>query len=124
MRIAAFLFVIVLAVCFMIFSLNNADERVNVNKEPFADGKFHNVALAEVVFWSLAAGVLLSAFLFLIGYIGQSYQLRTTRRRIRALENEVTLLRNRPIEESADLLKGLDMKTDQEQVSLDKDSSP
>jgi hypothetical protein len=47
---------------------------------------------------------------FLLIYIRQSVQLHSVRRRVRALEGEVTILRNRPIEESADLLKGADLK--------------
>ncbi len=62
------------------------------------------VPLITVVFWSFVSGVLVSLFLFMSVFIKQSVQLRATRRRIKALEGEVTALRNRPIEESADLV--------------------
>ena len=98
-------------ICFLAFVVYNAGERVDINKQPFAQGQFHNVALAEVVFWALSAGVVLSLFMFIMIYIKQSVQLRSARKRIRALEGEVTILRNRPIEESVELLEGADLKS-------------
>lgn len=71
---------------------------------------FAGVPVVTVVFWSFVAGVAVSLLLFISVYIGLSVQLRGTRRYIGALEEEVTVLRNRPIEESADLLKGVDSK--------------
>ncbi|HUV30224.1 MAG TPA: hypothetical protein VMY05_03915 [Acidobacteriota bacterium] len=111
MRAVIVVLVVVLIVCFLGFVVYNASERVNINKQPFAQGTFHNVALAEVVFWALAAGVVLSTLVFLLIYIRQSVQLHSSRKRVRALESEVTLLRNRPIEESAELLKGADNRS-------------
>jgi len=109
----AFLVVLIVALilCFLAFVVYNASERVDVNKQPFAQGQFHSVALAEVVFWAFVGGVILSLMVFITIYVRQSVQLRSARKRIRALEGEVTILRNRPIEESAELLKGADLKS-------------
>jgi hypothetical protein len=63
-----------------------------------------------VVFWSFVAGMILSLILFILIYVRQAVQIRGLQKVIRSLENEVTVLRNRPIEESADLLKGQDEK--------------
>jgi hypothetical protein len=63
-----------------------------------------DVPLITVVFWSFVPGVLVSLFVFMSVLIKQSIQLRSSKRRIKALEGEVTALRNRPIEESAELL--------------------
>ncbi len=112
MRAILVVLTVVLIVCFLAFVVYNAGERVNVNKQPFAQGQFHNVALAEVVFWAFVGGVILSLLVFVMIYIRQSVQLRASRKRIRALEGEVTILRNRPIEESAELLKGADLKSE------------
>jgi len=63
-----------------------------------------DVPLLTVVFWSFVVGVLLSMVVFMLIFIKQSVQMRSARRQIKALEGEVTALRNRPIEESADLV--------------------
>lgn len=63
------------------------------------------VPLVTVVFWAFTAGVLISLVLFISIYIRQSLQIRSLKSGVRALETEVTALRNRPIEESADLLE-------------------
>ena len=70
--------------------------------------KYVNVPLITVVFWSFIGGLLVSLFLFITVYIKLSVSLRSANRKISALEGEVTVLRNRPIEESAGLLKGAD----------------
>ena len=64
-----------------------------------------DVPLVTVVFWSFTGGLLVSLLLFISVYIKQATQVRNLRRGVRALEGEVTVLRNRPIEESADLLR-------------------
>ena len=114
MRAVVIVVIAIFVICFMAFVVYNSndDQRVDIHKRPFADGTFHNVALAEVVFWSFISGLMLCALVFVLVYIRQSMALHTSRRRIKALEGEVTVLRNRPIEESADLLKGVDRKSD------------
>ncbi|MCK4301556.1 MAG: LapA family protein [candidate division Zixibacteria bacterium] len=98
------LLTIVLVLCVVAFAYYNSDmdQRVSVN---LIWAKYVDVPLITVVFWSFVAGVLVSLFVFVTVFVRQSVQIRGTRRRLQALESEVTVLRNRPIEESADLLK-------------------
>ncbi len=93
-----------LVVIVVAFALHNVGvgQEVSVN---LIWVKYVDVPLITVVFWSFAAGVVVSLLVFISVYIKLSVQLRSARKQIRALEGEVTVLRNRPIEESADLLK-------------------
>ena len=92
-----------IVVCVVAFALYNigSDQVVTVN---LIWAKFVDVPLITVVFWSFAAGVLVSLLIFISVYIKLSVQLHASRKQTRALEGEVTVLRNRPIEESVDLL--------------------
>lgn len=93
--------IIVLAiVTFAIYNVQ-LDQRVDIN---LVWKTFSGVAAIEVVFWSFACGVVLSLLVFISVYIRMAVTLRTSRRQIKALESEVTVLRNRPIEESAEML--------------------
>jgi uncharacterized integral membrane protein len=67
--------------------------------------RYVDVPLITVVFWSFVTGIIVSLLIFIASYVKLSVQLRSAKRQVRALEGEVTVLRNRPIEESADLLK-------------------
>ena len=96
--------VVVCIVAFAFYNIDRANE-VDVN---LIYVTFTNVPLVTVVFWAFVAGLIVSLLLFISVYVRLSVQVRTARRRIKALEGEVTVLRNRPIEESADLLKGSD----------------
>ncbi len=93
------------------FAYNNMgdDHLVNVNLRP-AGPNLQDVQLNVVVFWSMATGVMLSVLLFVTIYIRQTVDTHAYKKRIKSLENEVAILRNRPIEESADLLKGTDAR--------------
>ena len=98
---AIFVTVIVLAiVTFAIYNVQ-LDQRVDVD---LVWKTFSEVAVIEVVFWSFACGVVLSLLVFISAYIRMAVTLRGCRRQIRAFESEVTVLRNRPIEESAEML--------------------
>ncbi|HOP06881.1 MAG TPA: LapA family protein [candidate division Zixibacteria bacterium] len=97
---------VLVVVAFAYYNLNAA-QVVDVD---LVWAKYVDVPLITVVFWAFVAGLLVSMFIAISTYIKQSIQLRTYRKRIRALESEVAVLRNRPIEESADLLKGADKK--------------
>ncbi len=89
------------------FAYSNVGIVVDVNLQPvYSD--LTDVPLITVVGWSLGIGLFLSLLLFISTYIKLSMQVRAARKRIKALETEVAILRNRPIEESADLLKGAD----------------
>jgi uncharacterized integral membrane protein len=107
-RAVLVLLLILLAVAFA-FNNNGPDQKVAVNLEPLFANRV-DVPLITVVFWSFVGGAVLSALLFVSIYLKQVIQTRFGRKRIRALESEVMILRNRPIEESAELLKGADQK--------------
>ncbi len=66
--------------------------------------KRYTVPVITVVFWSFILGSLVSLLLFISIYLKQSEQLRDANKSIKGLISEVTLLRNRPIEEAKDLL--------------------
>jgi uncharacterized integral membrane protein len=106
--------VLLLVLLMVAFAYSNfgADQTVDVRLEPLLPN-YVDVPLVTVVFWSFVAGAILSMVLFVSIFIKQSLQVHTSRKRIRALEGEVTILRNRPIEESAELLKGADRKQDE-----------
>jgi hypothetical protein len=93
------------------FAYNNMGDNhaVNVNLRPVGPN-LQDVQLNVVVFWSVASGVLLSLLLFVTIYVRQTVDIHAYKKRVKALESEVAILRNRPIEESADLLKGADAR--------------
>ena len=103
------------------FAYNNfgADQVVNVHLQPLFPDRI-DVPLVTVVFWAFVSGVVLSLLLFITTYIKLSLQIHTMKKRIRALENEVTILRNRPIEESASLLAGIDIQSEESDNLLDE----
>ena len=90
-----------------------------MNLTPFYHD-YVDVPLVTVVFWAFVAGVLLSLFLFITTYIKLSVQTHTLKKRIRSMESEVAVLRNRPIEESADLLKGADSENDRVESAFEE----
>lgn len=69
----------------------------------------YDVPVITIVFWAFVIGALVSWLLFISVYLKQSNQIREANRAVKGLQTEVTALRNRPIEESKDLLKN---KTD------------
>lgn len=80
--------------------------------------RYVDVPLITVVFWSFVSGVVIALLIFISSYIKLSVQLRSAKRQVRALEGEVTVLRNRPIEESADLLKDTENQGHQHRSSF------
>ena len=107
--------VLVLLILVVGFAYNNMgpDQKVAVHLQPlFAN--YIDVPLVTIVFWAFVGGAILSMLLFVSIYVKLSVQAHAARKRIRALEGEVTILRNRPIEESAELLKGADRMKDEE----------
>ena len=97
---------IVLVIGFAYFN-NGPDQKVDVNLQPIYYD-YVDVPLFTVVFWAFLVGVVMALLLFITTYIRLSVQMHGARKRIKALETEVAILRNRPIEESADLLRGAD----------------
>ncbi|MCD6248824.1 MAG: LapA family protein [candidate division Zixibacteria bacterium] len=108
--------VLLLLILVVGFAYNNIgpDQKVAVHLEPLFVN-YVDVPLVTVVFWAFVAGAALSLLLFVSIYVKLSVQGHTARKRIRSLEGEVTILRNRPIEESAELLKGADRKMDEQE---------
>lgn len=106
--------VLLLLILVVGFAYNNIgpDQKVAVQLEPLFSN-YIDVPLVTVVFWAFVAGTALSLLLFVSIYVKLSVQAHTARKRIKALEGEVTILRNRPIEESAELLRGADRKKDE-----------
>lgn len=92
--------VIVCIVAFAFYNIDRGNE-VDVN---LIYVSFANVPMVTVVFWSFVAGAFVSLLLFISVYIKLLVQIRSARKRVHALESEVTVLRNRPIEESAELI--------------------
>jgi len=103
---------LLLAVVGVAYNNFGANQIVDVRLEPLLPN-YMDVPLVTVVFWSLVTGAVLSLFLFVSIFIKQSVQVHSARKRIKQLESEVTILRNRPIEESAELIKGADRKQDE-----------
>lgn len=109
---AVLLVLLILVIVAFAFNNFSPEQTVDVNFQPFYNN-YVGVPLVTVVFWSLAAGAILSLLLFITVYIKLSVQVHTSRKRVKALEEEVSILRNRPIEESAELLRGDDTQGDQ-----------
>ena len=95
---------LIVVIAFAYYNINPA-QKVEVD---LIYVKYVDVPLITVVFWSFVSGLLISLFLFISIYIKLSVSLRSANKKIQALDGEVTVLRNRPIEESAGLLKGVD----------------
>jgi uncharacterized membrane protein YciS (DUF1049 family) len=101
----------VMLILVIAFAYNNfgPEQKVDVYLRPVMPN-YLDVPLVTVVFWSLVAGMVMSLLIFISIYIKQTVDLHAAKRRIKALEGEVGILRNRPIEESAELLKGADSR--------------
>jgi uncharacterized membrane protein YciS (DUF1049 family) len=101
----------VMLILVIAFAYNNfgPEQKVDVYLRPVMPN-YLDVPLVTVVFWSLVAGMVMSLLIFISIYIKQTVDMHAAKRRIKALEGEVAILRNRPIEESAELLKGADSR--------------
>ncbi len=100
-RAVLIVIIVIAVIAFASFNLNT-NQLVSVD---LIYVKYVEVPLVTVVFWSFVAGMLVSLVLFISVYIKLSVQLRTSNKRTSALESEVSILRNRPIEESINLIK-------------------
>ncbi len=102
----------ILVILLIAFAYNNLlpDQVVDVHLSPLAHD-YVDVPVVTVVFWAFVAGAALALLLFLTGYINQLIVIRHLRRQVKALETELSILRNRPIEDSASLLSGADKKS-------------
>ena len=93
------LLVVVLIVVLVGFSVYNAEERVGVN---ILTTRYINVPLIVITFWAFIFGLVVSFLLFVTVYFRQVAEIRRQRRIADSLGSEISALRNRPIEESAD----------------------
>lgn len=109
---AILMLALILVVLFFGFNNFGPDQTVDVHLKPLFDDRA-DVSLMAVILWSLAFGAVLSLLMFITIYIKLSVQVHSSRKKIKALEAEVSILRNRPIEESAELLRGADNKSGQ-----------
>jgi len=90
------LVIIVLIILIVGFAIYNSDERISVN---LYGKQYFDVPMIFVAFWALVVGMLIS-FALGIGYYFKMYsELRNQRKENRKLLEEVTALRNLPLEE-------------------------
>lgn len=108
---AILMLALILVVLFFGFNNFGQDQTVDVHLKPLFDDRA-DVSLVAVILWSLSAGAMLSLLMFITVYIKLSVQVHSARKKVRALEEEVSILRNRPIEESAELLRGVDSQSE------------
>ncbi|MGH8015912.1 MAG: lipopolysaccharide assembly protein LapA domain-containing protein, partial [Candidatus Zixiibacteriota bacterium] len=101
--------IVFIIICVVAFAYHNSSQTQKVNID-LVFAKYVEVPLLIVVFWSFVAGMVVSLVLFILVYLRQAVQIRSLQKNVKSLESEATVLRNRPIEESADLLKGQDEK--------------
>lgn len=89
-------------ICFLAFITYNVDtgQKVDVN---LIYAAYLDVPLITVVFWSFLVGAFASLILMIVSYLKLSFDLQSANRKIKALESEAAILRNRPIEEAAGL---------------------
>lgn len=103
---------LILVVGYFFIANQGVDQKVDIKLQPFMANRV-DVPLVSVLLVTFASGALLGGLVFVMIYIRQSVLVHSSRKRIKALEAEVAILRNRPIEESVELLKGADQKNSQ-----------
>ncbi len=90
------LVIIVLITLIVGFAIYNSDERISVN---LYGKEYFDVPMIFVAFWALVVGMLIS-FALGIGYYFKMYsELHNQRRENQKLLEEITALRNLPLEE-------------------------
>jgi uncharacterized integral membrane protein len=90
------LVIIVLIILIVGFAIYNSNQRISVN---LYGKQYYDVPMIFVAFWALVVGMLIS-FALGIGYYFRMYsELRNQRRENRKLLEEITALRNLPLEE-------------------------
>jgi uncharacterized integral membrane protein len=88
--------IIVLIILIVGFAIYNSDERISAN---LYGKQYYDVPMIFVAFWALVVGMLIS-FALGIGYYFKMYgELRDQRRENKRLLEEITALRNLPLEE-------------------------
>jgi len=90
------LVIIVLIILIVGFAIYNSDQRISTN---LYGKQYYDVPMIFVAFWALVVGMLIS-FALGIGYYFRMYsELRNQRRENRKFLEEITALRNLPLEE-------------------------
>ena len=107
MRVLGSILILIVIAVIIGFALYNSGPDQSVDVNLIWTQRF-DVPIITVVFWSFILGMLISLLLFISIYIKQSNQIREANRRAKGLQTEVTVLRNRPIEETKDLLEKKD----------------
>jgi uncharacterized membrane protein YciS (DUF1049 family) len=100
LRSILILIIIAIIVGFALYN-SGADQAVDIN---LIWTQRFDVPVITVVFWSFILGALVSWLLFITVYLRLANQIREANKALKGLQAEVTALRNRPIEESKDLL--------------------
>jgi uncharacterized integral membrane protein len=93
------LVIIVLITLIVGFAIYNSDERISVN---LYGKQYDYVPMIFVAFWALVVGMLISFALGISYYFKMYSELRNQRRENQKLLEEVTALRNLPLEEEED----------------------
>ncbi len=90
------LVIIILITLIVGFAIYNSDERISVN---LYGKQYFDLPMIFVAFWALVVGMLIS-FALGIGYYFKMYsELRNQRKENQKLSEEITALRNLPLEE-------------------------
>ena len=89
--------IIILIVLVVGFSIYNSDERISVN---LYGQEYIDVPMIFVAFWALVIGMLISFVLGVSYYFKMHAELRSLRKENKKLTDEVTALRNLPLEET------------------------
>jgi uncharacterized integral membrane protein len=93
------LVIIILITLIVGFAIYNSEERVSVN---LYGKEYYDVPMIFVAFWALVVGMLIS-FALGIGYYFRMYsELRNQRGENQKLLQEITALRNLPLEEEGE----------------------
>ena len=93
--------VVIGVVAFAYFNVGS-QQTVDVN---LIYARYIDVPLITVVFWAFVGGIVVSLVGFISVYVRLTVDLRSVRKKMRTLEHEITTLRNRPIEESAEFIE-------------------
>lgn len=94
--------ILLLVVVALVLGFQTYNYQVHVNVD-LIRWEFYNVPMVVVVYWSFLAGMVVAALFGLTYVFGLHSDLRAERRGRRRLENEVSTLRNRTIEELDEL---------------------
>ena len=90
------LVIIVLITLIVGFAIYNSEERISVN---LYGKEYYQVPMVFVAFWTLVVGMLISFALGISYYFKMYAELRNQRSENRKLIEEITALRNLPLEE-------------------------